>query len=272
MSLFAISISALLFSVAISEHASAQISASDTQRTGNSFVDRFDRLDRDRWYISHGWANGAYQHCTFAAGNVKTNTAVELSLIDTPTPERPFTCAEIQTRQFLGYGTYEVRLRPVIAPGTVTAFFTYTGPPHGKGWPHDEVDFEFLGRATRGIFLNYFAAGRKHEKYVDLDFDTATSVNDYAFVWLPDSIRWFANGKPIREAKSESGDPVPSHAQKLYLSIWNGAGPDMEAWLGRFAYPGAPLVAKYEYVAFTRMGDVCQFPTSIVCQKPEVTR
>jgi endo-1,3-1,4-beta-glycanase ExoK len=261
---------AILLLVLLPGAALAQGTAAETDKTGASFVDRFATFDEARWYVSNGWSNGPHQNCTWSAANVQVANSLQLTLNDHPGADRPFTCGEIQTREFFGYGAYEVRLRATPGPGTVTAFFTYTGPPHGDGRPHDEIDFEFLGKTQRGVFLNYFVSGRSHEQAVPFDFDATATTNDYAFVWLPDSIRWFANGRLVREVKRDSGQPLPSQAQKLYLSIWNGIGANQDAWLGRFTYPGHPLVANYEYVAFTRMGEACQFPTSIVCAKPDV--
>ena len=235
-------------------------------KTGRSFVDKFATLDNARWYISHGWSNGPHQNCTWLDANVHVNASAMLSLTNVPSGDRQFSCAELQTREFYGYGTYEVRVRAVAAPGTVTAFFTFTGPPHGPSHPHDEIDFEFLGKTPRGVFLNYFARGQRHEQPVKFDFDATAAANDYAFEWTPKSLRWFANGRLIREVKASAGADLPTDPQKIYLSIWNGVGWDQEAWLGRFVYPGQPLVATFEQVAFTEPGAPCQFPTSIVCR------
>jgi len=158
-------------------------------------------------------------------------------------------------------------MRSAAAPGTVSAFFTFTGSPHGAQRPHDEIDFEFLGKSPNQVFLNYFASGRKHEQYVALPFDATTTSNDFAFEWTPEGIRWFANGHLIREVKASAGADLPVTPQKIYVSIWNGTGWDQEAWLGRFAYPGRPLVAAFERVAFTEAGTPCQFPESVVCRR-----
>jgi endo-1,3-1,4-beta-glycanase ExoK len=188
-------------------------------------------------------------------------------LTDKPSADRPYTCAEIQSREIYGYGTYEVRMRAAAAPGTVSAFFTFVGSPH------NEIDFEFLGKSPTQVFLNYFVDGRKvvdgrkHEQYVQLPFDATTTTNDFAFEWTAESIRWFANGRLIREELASKGARIPTTAQRIYLSIWNGTGWDQEAWLGRFAYPGRPLVAVFERVAFTEAGAACQFPESVVCRK-----
>jgi endo-1,3-1,4-beta-glycanase ExoK len=73
-----------------------------------------------------------HQNCTWVEANVHVDGSVQLSLTDKPSADRPYTCAEIQTREFYGYGTYEVRKRPVAAPGTVTPFSTFTGTPRAS--------------------------------------------------------------------------------------------------------------------------------------------
>ena len=253
----------------VSWSATTQVNAQDPFRPSPSFVDRFDRLDEARWLVSDGWSNGPYMNCTWLRANVKIGPFAQLSLDDRANSLRRFACAELQTTTFYGYGAYEVRLRAVASPGIVTAFFTYTGPPH-SGRPHDEIDFEFLGKSQRGVDLNYFRAGQTHAKAVPLDFDATAAMNTYAFVWLPNSIRWFANGKLIREVRKSDGAEIPSQTQKLYISLWAGTGAGMEAWLATFRYGGTPLVATYEYVAFTKMHDGCQFPQSIVCSNPDL--
>jgi endo-1,3-1,4-beta-glycanase ExoK len=192
---------------------------------------------------------------------------VTLSLTDKPFGERQYSCAEIRTAQGFGYGTYEVRMRSAAGPGMVTAFFTYVGRPFGKDLPHDEIDFEFLGKDEKSVQLNYFSNGSgHHEKIVAFDFDASTTTNDYAFEWLPDSIRWFTNGRLIHEVKGKQGEPFPTTAGRIFLSIWSGQGSNMEGWLGRFSYAGQPISASFEYVAFTKAGEPCQFPTSVVCK------
>ena len=255
--------------VLVSWGITTRVNAQDAHKSSPSFVDRFERLDEGRWLVSDGWSNGPYQNCTWLRANVKIGRFAELSLDDRANSLRRFACAEMQTTTFYGYGAYEVRLRAVAGPGIVTAFFTYTGPPHAAGRPHDEIDFEFLGKTRRGVDLNYFLAGQTHGRAVALDFDATAAMNNYAFVWLPNSIRWFANGKLIREVRKSDGVEIPSQAQKLYISLWTGTGADQEAWLGTFRYGGTPLVATYEYVAFTRMHDVCRFPESIVCSNSD---
>jgi len=234
---------------------------------GGSFFDKFETFDRTRWNISHGWSNADYQNCTWYGGNVKLREKkVELSLSNDRSTDRPYTCAEIQTNARYSYGTYEVRLRSAAGEGLVSAFFTYT--PKSERWPgQDEIDFEFLGKDSNSVQLNYFADGNGGHRYdASLDFDANKTANDYAFEWLPDSVRWYINGRLVHEVKKTGGDKFPQRPAKIILSIWNGVGPGMEGWLGHFSYPGVPPTAAIEYVAFTSAGEPCQFEGSIVCK------
>jgi endo-1,3-1,4-beta-glycanase ExoK len=207
-------------------------------RGGGSFVETFNMLSDRRWYVS----DAAYK-------------------------DRAFSCAEIQTRERYGYGTYEVRMRAGAASGLVSAFFTYNGPEDGDRRTNDEIDFEFLGKDTRGVQLNYFTSGTGgHESFEKLGFDASTTTADYALEWLPDRLRWYVNGRLLREVRASADRPIPSHPSKIMLSIWTGQGHDFESWLGPAAYPGRPITALYERVAFTRMGDPCAFKESIVCR------
>ncbi len=234
---------------------------------GKSFVDTFESFDRERWYISHGWSNGAHQSCAWFNRNVKllSSKEVMLSLTDETLADHKYTCAEIQTVDKFGYGTYEVRMRPAKASGTVSAFFNYVGSnSEGKG--QDEIDIEFLGKDTSTVQLNYFVNGDgNHAKVEQLGFDASTRIESYAYEWLPDSIRWFINGKLVHEVKAEPGKPMPKRPGKIYISLWSGAGAETENWLGPFKYPGTALTAVYDRVAFTAAGEPCQFEGSVVC-------
>jgi endo-1,3-1,4-beta-glycanase ExoK len=255
----------VLLAVLVPCAVTAETPIPDPTKAGESFIDHFARLDRNRWYISNGWANGPHQNCTFSSVNVAVEGTANLSLTDHPTSDRLFTCAELQTKDFFVYGTYEVRMRPAAGIGVVSAFFSFTGTPHAAGRPHDEIDFEFLGKDPGSVFLNYFVGGPRHERTIRFEFDAAATMHNYAFQWTPDAIRWFVDGRLVREETKSTDRPIPERAQKIYISIWNGIGWDQEAWLGSFKYPGHPLVATYEYIAFTAMRAPCQFPASIVC-------
>jgi endo-1,3-1,4-beta-glycanase ExoK len=215
----------------------------------SGFVDKLETYDKTFWRKSDGWANGWTKNDTGWVGRhiAIAGGRMSITLDDSGASGRSFASGEYQTHRFFGYGRFEARLKSVAAPGFVTGFFTYTGPTF-NGAPHDEIDFEFLGKSPRQVQLNYFTDGKGgHDTTIDLGFDASADFHTYAFEWRPDSIRWFVDGRLVHEETGERG-PLPSHPGKIYLHVW--AGKDLEDWLGRISYPGHPLVAEVDCVSF----------------------
>lgn len=228
-----------------------------------SFFEPFDRLDPKRWYLSDGWANGEHQGCTWRKDHLRVAKGVlELRLSDRPSGKRAFGCAEIQTHQRFGYGLYEIRMRAAAGSGLNTALFTYSGPPTTK--THDEIDFEFLGKRPDAVQLNYFVNARGgNESLNPVGVDATRHFNTYAFDWQPDAIRWYINGRLVRTA---TGNNLPSVSGKIMISLWNGTA-RVNDWLGPFVYPGKPITAEVDWVAYTRPGERCLFPQSLSCAR-----
>ncbi|KQV83813.1 glycoside hydrolase family 16 protein [Rhizobium sp. Root1220] len=234
--------------------------ASAQQAAGQSFVDDFDRIDRGFWYVSDGWNNGPHQNCTWSKNQVKVNGgALELSFVDRKSKDRNYLCGEIQTTKRYSYGTYEARIKAGTGSGLNSAFFTYIGPSDKK--PHDEIDFEVLGKNTGEVQVNqYVKAKGGNEKLVPVAGNADLGFNDYAFVWEKDRLRYYLNGKLVQDVTDPA--KIPSNPQKIFFSLW---GSDtLSDWMGRFAYT-QPAVLTVDRVAFTALGDKCQFPESIAC-------
>lgn len=226
-----------------------------------SFVDDFSKFDRSRWYIADGWSNGAHQNCIWSKNLVKLADGVlTLGFEKRKLKDRDFACAEIQTKQRFGYGTYEARMKTDTGSGLNAAFFSYIGPSDKQPW--DEIDFEILTKDTSKVQVNAYIAGKgKNEKLVDVEGGTDKAFNDYAFVWEKDRLRWYVNGKLVHTITDPA--KLPSHAQKIFFSLW---GSDtMKGWMGPFSDPGRKLTMQVDRVAFTALGQPCQFPESLAC-------
>ena len=144
------------------------------------------------------------------------------------------------------------------ASGTNANFFSHVGAPQGS--PHNEIDFEFIGKRDGALQTNYFVNGvGGHEAVIDVP-DANSRFRTYAFVWESDRIQWYIDGKMVREVK---GDSVPKEPQKIYLSIWSTG--TLTDWLGKFQYPGKPLNLEVDWLAFTPQNTSCQFAKSSVC-------
>jgi len=228
--------------------------------TGHSFFEPFDKVDERRWYVSDGWSNGNHQGCTWRRNHIGTGKGIlYLRLDDKGDAKRPHGCAELRTRVTLGYGLYEVRMRAASGSGLNSAMFTYVGPPTYN--MHDEIDFEFLGKAPDAVQLNYYKGGKGGHETVAPSPGAAGDFHVYAFDWSADGIRWYVDGKLVRTA---TGDDIPHTPGQLFLSLWNGS-PQVNSWLGAFAYK-APVFAAVDWIAFTKAGERCAFPQSLRCK------
>lgn len=237
----------------------ASVGGAHAEQPG-SFVENFDRLDRSFWYVSDGWSNGEHQNCTWSAKQVKIEGGnLHLTFTEGRTGERDYACGEIQTRARFGYGTYEVRMKSATGSGLNSAFFSYIGP--ADKMPHDEIDFEVLGKDTGKVQVNQYIGGKGgNEKLVPVAGGTERSFNDYAFIWEENRLRYFVNGELVHEVTDKA--KIPSSPQKIFFSLW---GTDrLKDWMGEFSYDG-PAEMMVDRLAFTAAGDSCQFPQSVLC-------
>jgi endo-1,3-1,4-beta-glycanase ExoK len=104
---------------------------------------------------------------------------------------------------------------------------------------------------------------------VNLGFDPSEGMNDYAFQWTPQSVRWFVNGRLVHSMDVTSAPRDAARPAKIIVSLHNNIGEGQIAWLGRFEYGGQPFLTTYEYIAFTELGAPCQFPVSVVCKQAQ---
>lgn len=236
-----ITCSALLLSTFLS---ATVLPTSVSAVTTTHFADSFNGLNTSAWSKADGWTNGSMFNCTWRASNVNFNNGkMELSITrDTKGGTKPYAAGEYRTNSTYGYGLYQVNMKPAKNIGTVSSFFTYTGPSANTPW--DEIDIEFLGKDTTKVQFNYYTNGvGGHEYIYNLGFDASTSFHTYAFNWQRNYIAWLVDGREVYRAYSN----IPSHPGKIMLNLWPGTGVD--SWLG--AYNGVtPIKAYYDWMAY----------------------
>lgn len=208
----------------------------------------YPKIDTNRWYVANGWTNGPVQGCEWRAEAVSAkDKSVVLTLSDKGGKVSKISCGELQSTAKFGYGTFTASLRAAAGSGLNTGFFTYTGPPQGSP-AHDEIDFEFLGKDTTKVQLNYYINGKSQGAYLaDLGFDASKDFHEYAYVWQPDKIRWYIDKKLVHE--TADGVPIPTHPGKIHLTLWSGT-PAVNGWLGPFEYK-QDVDAAFAWVKYT---------------------
>ena len=107
--------------------------------------------------------------------------------------------------------------------GMIAGFFSYEKfPPSAPHEPHDEIDFEIITTQMAKISTNVF----QHQKSgTPLSFavDGGLAIDHvYRFEWLPSVVRWFVDGKLIREETTH----VPTKPQQLHINLWGAPQTD----------------------------------------------
>ncbi|WP_172293664.1 family 16 glycosylhydrolase [Pseudoruegeria sp. HB172150] len=245
---------AAVVAVAIATSGSAQESA--------SFFDDFNKFDWSLWNKSDGWSNGEWMSCQWQGGLVSISGGNLLLKVEKrPTSNgRDYACAEIQTRQEVGYGTYEVMMKTETGSGLNAALFTYIGPSHGQ--PHHEIDIEVLTRDTSGVSLNTYVDGAPtNGKRVPVSPPTDSAFAHFAFTWSAEEIIWYVNGAEVH--RTAPGTPIPQAPQKLFASFWSSES--FPNWMGPFEPFEGSKTMTVDWIAYTPEGEACRFPESILC-------
>ena len=199
----------------------------------------FDYHDSGKFEKSN-WSNGDMFDCTWKPDNVKFNNGQMAITIDRDWSG--YTAGEYRTKEYFGYGLYQVSMKPIKNPGVVSSFFTYTGPSDGTQW--DEIDIEFLGYDTTKVQFNYYTNGvANHEYLYNLGFDASQSFHTYGFNWSQGAITWYVDGKAVYTATRD----IPKTPGKIMMNAWNGKGVDdwLRAFNGRTG-----LTAYYDWASY----------------------
>lgn len=189
------------------------------------------------------WSNGNPFNCRWVPENTRVKDR-KLTLTLNENGKGGYNSGEWRTRQFFGFGKFEVRMKAIKNPGVVSSFFTYTGPSDNNPW--DEIDIEFLGKDTTKVQFNYYTNGQGNHEYMhDLGFDASEDFHTYGFEWQENKIIWYVDGKAVYTAT----DNIPTTPGKIMMNAWPGIGVD--DWLQPFDGK-TPLVATYDWVSYKK--------------------
>ncbi|WP_157991445.1 family 16 glycosylhydrolase [Caldimonas tepidiphila] len=212
-----------------------------------SFEDTMEFADAARWQASR-WNNGGHFLNGWHPEQLAFHDGRLLITLEADTQSRSgMSCVsgEYRSLQRHGHGFYEARLMASGTPGTVTAFFLYTGP--AEGTRHDEIDVEIKGDDPTRLHLNYWSDGVEHPSVVPLGFDASAAFHDYAFRWTATGIQWFVDGRLVHEESGARG-PLPHLPGYLMLSLWGATGTG--AWSSDYQVTDRPSQAAVERVRF----------------------
>lgn len=194
--------------------------------------------------VSNGWSNeGVFDNTYWNEDNVTYNDGkMELSITDNPNPDPSgkykYYTGESRTTNHFQYGSFSVKMKPMKAVGTCSAFFAYTGSSFDGNedeqpdqW--EEIDIEFLGKYHNRVQFNYYSIeggeGVGHEYWYDLGFDATEEYHEYGFLWEEDRIVWFVDGEAVYEATKD----IPSTPLRIFTNAWAGNS-EAAGWMDTF--------------------------------------
>jgi GR25 family glycosyltransferase involved in LPS biosynthesis len=142
------------------------------------------------------------------------------------------------------YGRFEVVMKPARGPGILTGLFLYRRNP----W--QEIDLEFLGKATTKMLANvYYNPGDDGDLYnygmrgtpvlIDLGFDAATDFHSYAIEWDPSGLRWFVDGALVHARSVGCPTPIPQLPSTLHINSWPIVAKDLAGTVDSDRLPAA---------------------------------
>jgi beta-glucanase (GH16 family) len=222
-----------LMTAAADEPAPAAVAIKNTGRApGPAFlIDLSKGPDKDTQYLSNydihaDWAEIGFRDSNIRFGKDGMTLYAERHHVD----KLSYTSAEFQKTGFYGYGRYEVVMRSSNAVGVVSSFFTHTFSQFGD--PHDEIDFEFIGRTQRSVHTNVFHDNDGDAVDVPLWFDPSAGEHLYAFEWSPDAVRWYVDNVKIREfTRAQAKGGLPTASSRVISNLWASSG-QSEEWVG----------------------------------------
>jgi beta-glucanase (GH16 family) len=232
------------------------------------FVENLDSLNTSKFEVANGWTNGNPFNSTWRSDCVTFSNGIMTLKLDRDSGNPPYKSGEYRTKDFYSYGYFEVRMKATKKQGTLSSFFTYTGPSDNNPW--DEIDIEILGKNTWQMQVNYYTNGTGgHESFINLGFDASLDFHNYGFEWRRDYIKWYVDGKLVHTENGSRG-ALPSTPSKIMMNHWPGIGVD--DWLGPFDGQ-TPQYAYYDWFSYTQNGPgPVVTPTPVVTPRPVTPR
>ncbi|WP_120010239.1 glycoside hydrolase family 16 protein [Teichococcus vastitatis] len=203
------------------------------------WLERFDRLDKERWCISGDsyapfWAtDGLDGRWNPMAVSVEGGSLV----LRTEVGNRQVAAAEVHTCQSFGFGTYEAAVMVPALNGVISAMMSYVDNSR------TEIDFEFEGRDAAALHTVTWTSSdtKEHSLHIHAAAFPGTWTR-LRYEWRPTGVEFFVNDLPVAHHRGV----VPSTPAHLVFNVWPTDNPE---WGGPSTDGAA--VMRVDWVRFT---------------------
>ena len=149
-------------------------------------IDEFEDFDTKLWKSTNH---------TLGRTDLKSkNVSVEGGKLRIHMPAGTFEGGEVQSKELLGFGTYEIRMKLPHVPSSITGFFLYRAPDL-----YHEIDIEVYNEKQGEFFLTTYAQGEKKNLYEGkVPFDLTDGYHNYKIEYYPEGIRFYIDDRLIK--------------------------------------------------------------------------
>jgi len=170
-------------------------------------IQEFKEFPHETWIKRDGARLG---QSTLKQENVFTDQDREKLMIKLPSGTTDG--GEIQTKEELGFGSYEAKLKLPNAPSSITGFFLYKEPDF-----YHEIDIEIFNDPSGEYLLTTYADGEvKNEFKGELPFDPTADFNRYRFDYYPDRVEFYMNDDLVQTLE----DGYSEEPMRLMVNSW----------------------------------------------------
>ncbi|NTW05771.1 MAG: glycoside hydrolase family 16 protein [Peptococcaceae bacterium] len=179
----------------------------------------------DIWPQNHWLANDSeLGRSTLKSKNViLKNGKLSLKL-----PSKTLYGAEIQTKEKVHYGSYEIRMKIPEAPSSITGFFLYDQPDYSH-----EIDIEIYNQAEAYLLLTTYAKGKKaqYDKRI-LSFNPTSGFHTYRINYFPERVDFFIDDILIKTwSNGFTTEPMYLMVNTWYPKWLEGLSPETDRYL-----------------------------------------
>ena len=209
-------------------------------------------VDPDIWEKSYSTFEG--NGCTFVPDDAEDGTdsmSLWVKILKQPEMGKKFGGGQLWSKRFFTYGTFKVKMRAPIVPGTVASFFLMNRITEGN-WLHKEIDIEFLGKNRNSIQLNVHRYRVLTESAMGTPylyrapFDYGEDFHVYTIVWKSNSVEWHIDNETVFQTNYH----VPDEPLQMLMNAWIADPSFGIGWLGRLDENTLPCRAEYQWVKY----------------------
>ena len=221
------------------------------------FFDDFNNIDPAVWDVAnYTWpTSGSFQQPSQVSASNSILT-ITMEPAATPIQGRNVISGTLSSRRLFKYGKFSAKMKNKLVPGVDNCFFLMS-PWQAKGWHHQEVDFEFLGKNPSQVQVTLHKYidnegtpqnGGMLPKMIDLGFDSTKAFHVYTIELLNDRINFFVDDKQVWTETRNQPDMGLMISLSSFLvnqdTSW-GAG-----WAGKFGPETLPASVQFDWVKY----------------------